>query len=110
MAEFATKTISSKFQGFTWTVANKTPAYESVRAGIFDHKIKFKRDFQQMIVQDFQNVHRIVSEAGKVSFQAGRGVNGHSDITSAIVLGHQAIKTHPVNLSLPQPYILASRF
>ena len=57
---------------------NKTSSYEDLRALVFNRK------------QDFRNVHRVVSESGKVSYQAGRDENGHSDATSALVLAIQA--------------------
>lgn len=95
MAEFATKQVSTKIKGYTWTGSNKTPAYEALRAMIFDHKLKFAQHLKQLVVQDFSNVHRVVTEAGKVSYQAGRNENGHSDATSALVLAIQAAVQHP---------------
>ena len=105
LAEFVSKQISSRLRGFTWTGANKTPSYEALRAAIFDHKIKFSSKFKSIIEEDFQNVHRIVSETGKVQFEAGRNKQGHSDVTSAIVLALQAAKDNPVNLVEPQSYM-----
>ena len=105
LAEFVSKQISSRLRGFTWTGANKTPSYESLRAAIFDHKLKFNSKFKSIIEEDFQNVHRIVSETGKVQFEAGRSKQGHSDVTSAIVLALQSAKDNPVNLVEPQSYM-----
>lgn len=48
-------------------------------------------------MSDFRNVHRIVNEAGKVTYSAGRDANGHSDATSALVLALMAAKEHPGN-------------
>ena len=105
LAEFVSKQISSRLRGFTWTGANKTPSYEALRAAIFDHKLKFNSKFRSIIEEDFQNVHRIVSETGKVQFEAGRSKQGHSDVTSAIVLALQSAKDNPVNLVEPQSYM-----
>ena len=105
LAEFVSKQISSRLRGFTWTGTNKTPSYEALRAAIFDHKLKFNSKFRSIIEEDFQNVHRIVSETGKVQFEAGRSKQGHSDVTSAIVLALQAAKDNPVNLVEPQSYM-----
>ena len=105
LAEFVSKQISSRLRGFTWTGTNKTPSYEALRAAIFDHKLKFNSKFRSIIEEDFQNVHRIVSETGKVQFEAGRNKQGHSDVTSAIVLALQAAKDNPVNLVQPQSYM-----
>lgn len=49
-------------------------------------------------------MHRIVSETGKVQFEAGRSKQGHSDVTSAIVLALQAAKDSPANLTEPVTY------
>ena len=105
LAEFVSKQVSSRLRGFTWTGANKTPSYEALRAAVFDHKLKFNSKFRSIIEEDFQNVHRIVSETGKVQFEAGRSKQGHSDVTSAIVLALQAAKDNPVNLVEPQTYM-----
>ena len=110
LAEFVSKQVSSKLRGFTWTGANKTPSYEALRAAVFDHKLKFSSKFRSIIEEDFQNVHRIVSETGKVQFEAGRGRQGHSDITSAIVLALQAAKDSPASLAEPVSYHHISPF
>lgn len=43
LAEFVSKKVSTLLQGFTWTGTNKGPAYERLRASIFDHKLKFAK-------------------------------------------------------------------
>lgn len=101
VAEFASKRVSAKIKGFTWTAQNKPQAYEDLRALIFDRKIKFASGLRDLIVGDFRNVHRIVNEAGKVSYSAGRDANGHSDVTSALVLAVQAQKHTPNQMSAP---------
>lgn len=110
LAEFATKQVTSKIKGFTWTSANKTPAYEALRAAMFDHKLKVLRRWKPVIELDFQNVHRIVNEAGKVSFEAGRNSQGHSDVTSALVLALQAAKSNPASFSQPVGFQRTSPF
>ena len=77
---------------------------------MLDHKLKFNSKYRPLIEEDFSNVHRIVSETGKVTFEAGRGRTGHSDVTSAIVLGYQAAKQNPANMSTPVAYVLPSAF
>lgn len=110
VAEFASKQISAKIKGFTWTGANKTPAYESLRASIFDRKVKFNKKFEALIRKDFANVHRIVSETGKVTFEAGRDSNGHSDVTSAVVLALQAAKDNPASMTMPSTWARPTHF
>lgn len=110
LSEFATKTVSMKITGYTWTSANKTPAYENLRAKIFDHKILFNKKYKDLVISDFNNVHRIVSESGKVSYEAGRNKNGHSDVTSAIVLALESISKTKVNEQVPMPILYSSVF
>lgn len=50
-------------------------------------------------------MHRIVSETGKVQFEAGRSKQGHSDVTSAVVLALAAAKDSPANLVEPLSYM-----
>lgn len=109
LAEFATKQVSSRIKGYTWTSANKTPAYEDMRAMVFDHKLKFNNNLKELVRRDMGNVHRIVNEAGKVSYSAGRDATGHSDATSSIVLAIQAAKQFPVQISLPTGFGFPSR-
>lgn len=53
LSEFVSKKVSTKLKGFNWTSANKTPAYEAMRARIFDHKLKFNSKFKNLIQEDF---------------------------------------------------------
>lgn len=53
LAEFVSKQVSTKIKGFSWSSTNKTPAYEAMRARIFDHKLKFNRKFKNLIQEDF---------------------------------------------------------
>lgn len=64
--------MSAKIKGFNWTGASKTPAYESLRALIFDRKIFFSEHLRDLLEQDFANVSRVVNEAGVVKYIAGR--------------------------------------
>ena len=72
--------------------------------------MKFSRKFKQLIEDDFSNVNRIVSETGKVTYEAGHNRNGHSDVTSAIVLAMEGIRQHPASFALPQTYMRQSSF
>lgn len=111
VAEQISKTISSKLQGLSFTQANKTPMYETLRAKIFDHKLKIKSDFKDIVTKDFRNVSRLVTEDGKVKYVAGRtGQDGHSDVTSSLVLGLESIKNYPLNFKTPQTHIYNSAF
>ena len=109
LAEFISKKVNSQIKGLSFTSSNKTPMYEYLRSQIFQHKLFINKKFQSIIEQDFQNVQRIVTENGQVKFNAGRDQNGHSDITSALVLCLNAIRQNPVTFSNPQPVICSSR-
>ena len=92
IAEFANKRISARIKAFTWTGANKTPAYEFLRSKIFDRQLFFAEHLKPLIISDFQNVQRIITADGNIKYVAGRNENGHSDATSALVLALQAAK------------------
>ena len=92
----------------SFTATNKTPMYEALRSKIFDHTFLINSKFKDIIVKDFNNIERIVVEAGNVKYQAGHEF-GHSDVTSAIVLALAASKQHPANFQLPQTWTFRSR-
>lgn len=92
VAEFANSKVSRLIKGLTFTGANKTPMHEAIRDAVFQHKIKFNSKFIDIVTRDIQNVERIVTESGQVKYQASRDENGHSDITSGLVLAYKALK------------------
>lgn len=110
VAEFASSKITPRIKGFTWTSANKSPAYEAVRAAVFEGRIKFSSRLKELFLADFRNVHRIVDEKGSVSFEAGRDENGHSDAASALVLAVRAARDSPASFQQPQAAPLFSAF
>lgn len=50
LAETATKQVSAKIRGYTWTGTNKTPAYEALRALVFDSKIRFASHLKKLVI------------------------------------------------------------
>ena len=109
-SEFIEKKVCSQIKGLQFTASNKTQMFENLRSRIFDHTLKINRKFKSMIELDFNNVQRIVNEAGQVKYEAGHNAQGHSDITSAIVLALQAIKDNPVSFAMPVSYNRSSVF
>lgn len=71
IAEHVHDKISARIKPLVWNETNKSSAYEFLRSLIFDHKIIFSPHLKEMVVADFQNVSRIVTETGKVKFVAG---------------------------------------
>lgn len=110
IAEHLHDKVSARIKGFSWSESNKTPAYEHLRSLVFDHKLKFADHLKSQIIADFKNVSRMVSENGKVKFVASHSSQGHSDITSALVLALQAAKQYPVNATSPMPFGFQSAF
>lgn len=90
--------------GFSWTGANKTPAYEAFRADVIQRKIVFSKSFEQLLRDDIKMVAKMVTPDGKTKFTASRSSLGHADISSALVLAHQAWKDMPANLSMPSSF------
>lgn len=109
IAEFANKQVSARIGAWAWTAQNKPPAYENFRALVFDRKLQFSSRFRDLLLSDFKNIRRIVSETGKVSYEAGRNRDGHSDVASALVLALQAAKDKPIGLSAPVSFCKESR-
>ena len=56
------------------------------------HKTIFNKEIIDTVKKDFVNVRRYVSNNGNITYSAGRDINGHSDITSGIVLCNKASK------------------
>lgn len=75
--------------------------FEAIRAGVFDHRLLVKRELKDVVEQDFRGVSRIVTEDGKVRFSASRSDEGHSDVTSSLALGLEAVRQNPLAISKP---------
>lgn len=56
IADWANKRVSARIKAFTWTGANKTPAFEYMRSKIFDRQLFFAEHLKPLIISDFQNV------------------------------------------------------
>ena len=109
-ASFVTKNVSSLLRGLPFTAANKTPMYEQLRSMVFQHKLFINRKLKPLIVQDFNNVQRVVTESGKVQYIAGHNEQGHSDATSSLVLALEAWHQRPVQMKSPISYHHISQF
>lgn len=88
-------------KGFSWTGTNKTPAYEAFKADVIQRKIVFSKRFEDMLREDIRMVSRIVTPDGKTKYSAARSNLGHGDISSALVLAHQAWRDMPRNMTMP---------
>lgn len=110
IAEFANKQVSANIHGFAWSASNKTNVHENARALIFDRKLVFASHLESIVTSDFQNISRVVNEAGQVKYVAGRDANGHSDCASAIFLALWAAHEKPASMSAPSTYVRSSPF
>lgn len=109
IAEQVQKRLNQRLAPFTTTATNKTPMYEHTKGLIYDKKLVVNSAFKDMILADFKNVNRVVGETGKVTYSAGHAAS-HSDITSALCLGLQFVKEHPLTFAKPQSYMPHSVF
>lgn len=110
IAEFANRQVSANIHGFAWSASNKTNVHENTRALIFDRKLVFAEHLENIITSDFQNISRIVNEAGQVKYVAGRDANGHSDCASSVFLALWAAHEKPANMTNPISYVRFSPF
>lgn len=109
LAEYVHKQVSSRIKPLSFTGANKTPMYEALRDLVFRQKVKFAKHLIERVKQDMQQVSRVVTASGEVRYQASRGEEGHSDITSALVLCIESFKKMPMSQALPVSMPAASR-
>lgn len=109
IAEQVQRRINQRLTPFTTTNTNKTPMYEHTKGMIYDKKLTINATFKELVLKDFANVNRVVTDNGKVSYSAGHAAD-HSDITSALCLGLQAIKDHPLTFAKPMSYMPKSVF
>lgn len=96
LAEYVNKQVSSRIKPLSFTGSNKTPMYEALRDLVFRQRIKFAKHLIERVKQDLQHVSRVVTASGEVRYQASRNSEGHSDITSALVLCTEAFKKMPI--------------
>ena len=108
LAEEIQRTVNAKIKPFYWTGSNKTEAHDYLRSCIQNCNFFVNQAFKQLIVNDFGNMRRYISNTGKISYSAPHTSDGHSDITSAIVLALQAIHDNPVSFSMPSTYMRSS--
>lgn len=102
--------MSAKIKGFAWSASNKPNVYEHARSLIFDRKLVFAEHLRSIIMSDFENISRIVNEAGQVKYSAGRNEQGHSDAASALFLALWAAHDSPASFAMPQTWNLNSIF
>jgi hypothetical protein len=54
-----------------------------------------------LVKNDFAKVRRYISSTGKISYSAPHSKDGHSDITSGIVLALESIRNNPIRFVNP---------
>ena len=109
IAEEIQRSINPKIKGYTWNGNNKTILHDNLRTLIQNRNFHVYKELVELVKNDFANVRRYISSTGKISYSAPHSKDGHSDITSGIVLGLEAIRQNPVTFSNPQPGIYSSR-
>lgn len=102
--------MSARIKGFAWSASNKPNVYEHARSLIFDRKLVFAERLRSIIMSDFENISRIVNEAGQVKYSAGRNEQGHSDAASALFLALWAAHDSPASFEMPRTWSINSVF
>lgn len=109
IAEEIQKNINSKIKGYSWNSSNKTILHDNLRTIIQNRNFHVNPELVDIVKNDFANVRRYISSTGNISYTAAHSKDGHSDITSGIVLALEASHQNPVVFSNPQPVIYSSR-
>lgn len=109
MAESCTS-VNGRLKGLTWTGSNKTPLHNNLRQVIANEDFYVHKDIIDLVKNDMSNMRRVVSANGNVSYSAPHTKDGHSDITSSIVLALAAAHDMPASFSEPQVHSNYSSF
>lgn len=84
--------------------------YESFKGLVYDKRLFVNVAFKDLLLDDVANTRKIITNTGKISYQASRNGQGHSDIVSACVRGIQSAKDTPLNASRPVAWKMKSVF
>lgn len=106
IAEEIEKNVNAKIKGFIWNGSNKSIMHDNLRTLIQNRNFHVNSEFSDLIKNDFAQMRRYISATGKISYSAPHTKDGHSDITSGIVLALEAMRANPV--SFANPVVMAS--
>ena len=110
ISEQVQKRVNHRIKPYTTTSSNKTPMYESFKGLVYDKRLFVNVAFRDLLIDDVANTRKIISSSGKVSYQASRTGQGHSDVVSACVRGIQAAKDMPQSATRPVAWKMKSVF
>ena len=109
IAEEIERTVNPRIKGFSWSANNKTELHDNLRSCIQNGNFKINPELKTMVISDFGNVRRYISNTGRISYSSPHTQDGHSDITSSIVLAYHSVHDNPVNFALPITHSFKSR-
>jgi phage FluMu gp28-like protein len=102
--------FNKKCKPFNFSQTSKNDCYEYFVKVVLNSEFFCKKQYLSDLIIDCQNVTKVISDNGKVSYQAKHTDAGHSDILSALVLALKASRDNQFIRQLPQTFKFNSRF
>lgn len=103
IAEEIQKNVNAKIKGYSWNGTNKPILHDNLRTLIQNRNFYVNPELVDLVKNDFAKVRRYISSTGKISYSAPHSKDGHSDVTSGIVLALEAMRSNPISFANPQP-------
>lgn len=109
IAEEIQKNVNAKIKGYSWNGNNKAILHDNLRTIIQNRNFYVNSELVDLVKNDFAKVRRYISSTGKISYSAPHSKDGHSDVTSGIVLALESIRNNPISFVNPQVGIYTGR-
>ena len=111
IAEETQRTVNSRIKPLVWTSTNKPQIYERLKQTVANGELYCHQDILDKVVNDMAQVKRVISDTGKIIYDAKRtSETRHSDISSALALALEAMHEMPKNATQPVTHIPFSSF
>lgn len=102
IAEETQRTVNARIKPLVWTSTNKPQIYERLKQTVANGELYCHQDILDKVVNDMAQVKRVISDTGKIIYDAKRtSETRHSDISSALALALEAMHEMPKNASNP---------
>ena len=72
IAEETQRTVNSRIKPLVWTSTNKPQIYERLKQTVANGELYCHQDILDKVVNDMAQVKRVISDSGKIIFDAKR--------------------------------------